>query len=94
MALGESEACATGMWVHAASPTSVNGANGSAVAQGQWDETVLEILGGSREEGRRVRGWLGEVDISGGGKKAGNVSKYLVDRYGFDPGMPHCPLSG
>jgi xylulokinase len=33
------------------------------------------------------------VDISGGGKKAGNVSKYLVDRYGFDPGMPHCPLS-
>ncbi|GLB42709.1 putative xylulokinase activity [Lyophyllum shimeji] len=41
--------------------------------------------GGSREEGRRVRGWLGEVDVSGGGRRAGNVSRYLVDRYGFEP---------
>ncbi|KAJ3814370.1 D-xylulose kinase [Lentinula aff. lateritia] len=72
--MGEAEACATGLWVH--------GVNGQ---QGYWDEGVLDIVGGSREEGRRVRGWLGEVDVSGGGRKVGNVSRYLVDRFGFDP---------
>jgi xylulokinase len=46
----------------------------------------LDIVGGSREEGRRVRGWLGDVDVSGGSRKAGNISRYLVERYGFDPG--------
>ncbi|KAH7868927.1 uncharacterized protein C8R40DRAFT_1060708 [Lentinula edodes] len=72
--MSEAEACATGLWVH--------GVNGQ---QGYWDEGVLDIVGGSREEGRRVRGWLGEVDVSGGGRKVGNVSRYLVDRFGFDP---------
>ncbi|KAK7436187.1 hypothetical protein VKT23_019264 [Stygiomarasmius scandens] len=74
--MGEAEACATGLWVH-------GGHNPGS--QGYWDEGVLDIVGGSREEGRRVRGWLGEVDVSGGGRKVGNVSKYLVERYGFDP---------
>ncbi|KAJ4495854.1 hypothetical protein C8J55DRAFT_5421 [Lentinula edodes] len=72
--MSEAEACATGLWVH--------GVNGQ---QGYWDEGVLDIVGGSREEGRRVRGWLGEVDVSGGGRKVGNVSRYLVERFGFDP---------
>ncbi|KAJ4490148.1 hypothetical protein J3R30DRAFT_3693685 [Lentinula aciculospora] len=71
--MGEAEACATGFWVH--------GANGQ---QGFWDEGVLDIVGGSREEGRLVRGWLGEVDVSGGGRKVGTVSRYLVERFGFD----------
>ena len=44
-------------------------------------------MGGSKEEdGRRVRGWLGDVDISGGSERAGTVSWYLVEHYGFDPG--------
>lgn len=73
--MGEAEACATGLWVH-----------GGQQQQGYWDEGVLDIVGGSREEGRRVRGWLGDVDVSGGARRAGNVSRYLVDRYGFDPG--------
>jgi xylulokinase len=77
ISMGEAEACATGMWVHANTPAS----------QGHWDEGVLDIVGGSREEGRRVRGWLGDVDTSGGGKRAGNVSRYLVERYRFDPGI-------
>ena len=77
-AMGEAEACATGAWVH--------GANHNATGQGYWDEGVLDIVGGSREEGRRVRGWLGDVDVSGGSRKIGNVSRYLVERYGFDPG--------
>jgi xylulokinase len=75
--MGEAEACATGAWVH--------GGNPNAAGQGYWDEGVLDIVGGSREEGRRVRGWLGDVDVSGGSRKAGNVSRYLVERYGFDP---------
>lgn len=72
--MGESEAAATGMWVH-----------GGQQQDGYWDEGVMEIVGGSREEGRKIRGWLGEVDLVGG-KRVGNVSRYLVDRYGFDPG--------
>ncbi|KAH7886664.1 hypothetical protein F5I97DRAFT_1869221 [Phlebopus sp. FC_14] len=69
--MGEAEACATGMWVHAA-------------GQGHWDEGVLEIVGGSREEGRRIRSWLGEVDV-GSGRRSANVSRYLCERYGFEP---------
>ncbi|KAG5638064.1 hypothetical protein H0H81_002032 [Sphagnurus paluster] len=82
MGMGEAEACGTGMWVHGANPSSINAGQPGA---GYWDEGVLDIVGGSREEGRRVRGWLGDVDASGGGRRAGNVSRYLVDRYGFEP---------
>jgi sugar (pentulose or hexulose) kinase len=74
--MGESEACGTGAWVHGASHN----------AAGHWNEDVLDIVGGSKEEGRRVRGWLGDVDVSGGSRRAGSVSRYLVERYGFDPG--------
>ena len=77
--MGEAEASATGAWVH-------GGGVPGQPAPGYWDEGVLDIVGGSREEGRRVRGWLGDVDVSGGSRKAGNVSRYLVERYGFDPG--------
>lgn len=83
MPMGEAEACATGMWVHGAN---AGGGQAPGSGQGYWDEGVLDIVGGSREEGRRVRGWLGEVDTSGGGRRAGTISRYLVDRYGFDPG--------
>jgi len=79
--MGEAEACATGAWVHGGHHTTPG-----QPGQGYWDEGVLDIVGGSREEGRRVRGWLGDVDVSGGSRKAGNVSRYLVERYGFDPG--------
>lgn len=72
--MGEAEAAATGMWCH-----------GGAQQDGYWDDGVMEIVGGSREEGRKIRGWLGEVDLVGG-KRVGTVSRYLVDRYGFDPG--------
>jgi len=77
--MGEAEASATGAWVH-------GGGVPGQPAPGYWDEGVLDIVGGSREEGRRVRGWLGDVDVSGGSRKAGNVSRYLVERYGFDLG--------
>lgn len=79
LGMSETEACATGMWVHGTNNTPQPG------AQSFWDEGVLDIVGGSREEGRRVRGWLGDVDVSGGGRRPGNVSKYLVERYGFEP---------
>jgi len=73
--MNEPEACATGMWVH-----------GTSSNPGHWDEGVLEIIGGNREEGRRIRTWLGDVDFSGGSRKIGMVSRYLVDRYRFDHG--------
>ena len=73
--MNEPEACATGMWVH-----------GTTSSPGHWDEGVLEIIGGNREEGRRIRTWLGDVDLSGGSRKMGMVSRYLVDRYRFDHG--------
>lgn len=72
--LGEAEACATGMYVYASG------------GQGHWDDEVIEFIAGSREEAWRVRGWLGDVDISGGGRRVATVSRYLVDRYGFEPG--------
>ncbi|KAJ7626762.1 actin-like ATPase domain-containing protein [Mycena rosella] len=70
MPMAEAEACASGMWSH---------------TTGTWDEGILDIVGGSREEGRRVRGWLGDVDVGGGARRAGNIARYLVERYGFDP---------
>lgn len=73
--MNEPEACATGMWVH-----------GTSSSPGHWDEGVLEIIGGNREEGRRIRAWLGDVDLSGSSRKVGMVSRYLVDRYRFDHG--------
>ncbi|KAI6039367.1 hypothetical protein EDC04DRAFT_3062190 [Pisolithus marmoratus] len=72
--MGEAEACATGMWSHVA----------GQVSQGHWDEGVLEIIGGSREEGRRIRSWLGEVDLTNG-RKSANLSRYIIERYGFEP---------
>ncbi|OCH90405.1 actin-like ATPase domain-containing protein [Obba rivulosa] len=74
--MGEAEASATGLWVHAGP---------SSATQSHWDEGVMEIVGGSKQEGRRIWGWLGDVDVSGGRRRIGNVSRYLVERYGFDP---------
>ncbi|TFK51177.1 D-xylulose kinase [Heliocybe sulcata] len=73
--MSEAEACATGMWLHDA---------------GDWDDGVLDIVGGSREDGRKMRGWLGEVDVVGCGRRVGTISRYLVERYGFDPGASFC----
>ncbi|EGN92420.1 hypothetical protein SERLA73DRAFT_99342 [Serpula lacrymans var. lacrymans S7.3] len=81
ISMGEAEACATGMWVH-----------GGPGGGGHWDDGVLEIVGGSREEGRRIRGWLGEIDFSGG-RRIGNVSRYVSERYGFDPETTVTPFT-
>ncbi|KAH9940010.1 actin-like ATPase domain-containing protein [Epithele typhae] len=74
--MGEAEASATGLWVHTGAQQG---------AQSHWDEGVMEIVGGNRDEGRRIWTWLGEVDISGGRRRIGSVSRYIVERYGFDP---------
>lgn len=86
--MGESEACATGFWAHAgaAAGTQTLGAGSAS----HWDEGVMEIVGGSRDEGRRILRWFGEVDTSGGKRRIGTVSRYLVERYGFDPGAYLC----
>ena len=80
--MNEPEACATGMWVH-----------GTSSNPGHWDEGVLEVIGGNREEGRRIRAWLGDVDLSGGSRKIGMVSRYLSDRFRFDHGKWIVPTS-
>lgn len=79
--MGESEACATGMWVHASAGAGTQGSPGL----GRWDEGVLEIVGGSREEGRRIRTWLGDVEVASG-RKVAHISRYLCERYGFESG--------
>ena len=61
MSISEAEACATGMWVYASG------------GQGHWDDEVIGFVGGSPEEARRVRSWLGEVDISSGGRRIATV---------------------
>ncbi|KAI0086041.1 actin-like ATPase domain-containing protein [Irpex rosettiformis] len=72
--MGEAEASATGLWVHSTQQGTPS----------HWDEGVLDIVGGNRDEGRRIWGWLGDVDTSGGRRRIGSVSRYLVERYGFD----------
>lgn len=76
--MSEAEACATGLWCH-------GGGTGAPGTPSRWDEGVLEIIGGNRDEGRKIWNWLGEVDTSGGRRRIGSVSRYLVDRYGFEP---------
>lgn len=90
--MSEAEACATGLWVHGGNQNAAS-LLGHAPGQGFWDEGVLDIVGGSREEGRRVRGWFGDVDVSGGGRRLGNVSRYLVERYSFDPDTIVAPFT-
>ena len=82
--MGEAEASATGLWVHA---------NAQSGTQSHWDEGVMEIVGGSREEGRRIWTWLGDVDVSGGRRRIGSISQYLINRYHFDPGTSLSSLS-
>lgn len=76
--MGEAEASSTGLWVHST----------TSGTPSHWDEGVMEIVGGNRDEGMRIYTWLGDVDTSGGRRRIGNVSRYLVERYGFDPGRP------
>ena len=83
--MGEAEASATGLWVHSGNQAGV---------QSHWDEGVMEIVGGNREEGRRIWAWLGDVDVSGGRRRIGNISRYLVERYGFDPGSLSLDVGG
>jgi xylulokinase len=81
----EAEACSTGMWVHVP-PGTGTGAAAQPTTTGHWDEGVLDIVGGAREEGKKVREWLGNVDAVLGGRRVGTVSQYLAFRYGFDSG--------
>lgn len=77
LGMGEAEASSTGLWVHST----------MAGTSSHWDDGVMEIVGGNRDEGVRIYTWLGDVDTSGGRRRIGNVSRYLVERYGFDPGV-------
>lgn len=70
--MSESEISATGLWDHPKS---------------WWDEAMLELLAGSKEEGARLRTLLGEVERAGG-KSLGTVAPYFVERYGVSRGAP------
>jgi xylulokinase len=73
-ALGVAEVAGTGMW--------------NAQLR-QWDELTLEIVAGSSEGGRLLKGLLGAVQLDPG-RKSGTIAPYFVERYGFDQGM-HIP---
>ncbi|KAG8969322.1 hypothetical protein FRC03_003423 [Tulasnella sp. 419] len=66
--LGEAEVSGSGLWNS---------------KKREWDQDVLDVVAGSKEEGGRFRKMLGEVE-SFGGKDIGKVSSYFVERYGFD----------
>lgn len=69
----ESEASATGLWNQ---------------RRKAWDDAVCEVVAGSVgfEHAGRLKTMLGDVDVSGGGKKVGNIAPYYVERFGFSPG--------
>ncbi|KAI0029060.1 actin-like ATPase domain-containing protein [Vararia minispora EC-137] len=71
--MNEAEACTTGLWQY------------TSGGQGHWDDEVIALVAGSPEEARRVRSWLGDVDVSGGGRRIAVVSKYMQERYGLEP---------
>lgn len=68
--MSESEISATGLWDH---------------SKGWWDEPMLELLSGTKEEAVRLRTMLGEVERTGN-KNLGSVAPYFVDRYGLSRG--------
>ncbi len=47
--------------------------------QGHWDDEVIEYVAGSREEAWRVRGWLGDIHVSGGRRRVATVSSTDID---------------
>jgi xylulokinase len=52
-------------------------------AREDWDDRVLEVVGGSPEEGARLRTMLGTVEQTPS-TKIGTISPFLVERFGFD----------
>jgi xylulokinase len=85
-ALAESEACASGLWTHAPPPPGAPAPLPGSDTGSRWDDAVLDVVGGSRAEGARIREWLGAVETTGGARRLGTVSKFVQERYGFDPG--------
>lgn len=74
--MGESELVATGLWDH---------------PKAWWDEPMLELLAGTKEEATRLRSFLGDVERVGS-KSLGNVAPYFSERYGVSRGMSVCAL--
>ncbi|KAI9681450.1 MAG: hypothetical protein M1817_002734 [Caeruleum heppii] len=62
------------------------------IQQGQWSDPLLELAAG--EEGSKLLlQKLGEVRKDGGGSM-GSISKWFVDRHGFNPECSVCPFTG
>ncbi|KAF8530223.1 hypothetical protein BU17DRAFT_35794 [Hysterangium stoloniferum] len=66
--IGAAEAAGTGMW---------------NIAHGVWDASALEVVGGGGDAARRLTDMLGPVE-SDGGRSIGTISRYFVERYGFE----------
>ena len=69
--MSEAEALATGMW---------------KPSGGGWDSSVLEIVAGGLEQGRRFAELLGGGAEVFGGRNIGPIANYFVERYHFDKG--------
>jgi xylulokinase len=69
--MSESEIVATGLWDH---------------PKGWWDESMLDLLCGTKEGTKQLMKMLGEVERSGA-KHLGTVAPYFVDRYGLSRGL-------
>ncbi|KAF3770221.1 actin-like ATPase domain-containing protein [Cryphonectria parasitica EP155] len=58
-----------------------------------WNEDLLELTAGSRDDVPALRAKLGEVRQDGGGSM-GAISPYYVQRYGFSPACQVAPFTG
>ena len=60
---------------------------------GRWDERLLALAGGGKDQVAEIKQKLGEVATDGGAAFS-TINNYFVTRYGFDPECKVIPFTG
>ena len=71
----------------------VCGMNLYEIKKGDWNEDLLALTAGGCEGVEDLKRKLGSIDEDGGGSH-GRVSRYYVERYGFNPDCRVSPCTG
>jgi xylulokinase len=84
------DAWLSGMWnigsAKTAGGSSVNGRSTPSTSTPGWDKNASDYVAGGPVEGQHLRDSMGEVNTDTR-SRTHPISRYWVDRYGFDPGM-------